>query len=99
MTKLYIEAINDPNNVPNVQTAWETFVQGKRGEAKRKALVAYDNKMKEELRELPCSDEKMQASHESASRNMIAVFNEETYCISSERIKTDYEKLTVRWMT
>ena len=95
---MYIEAINDPNNVPNVQKALETLVKGKCKEARRKALVMYDNKMKAELSKLPCSDEKIQATHESASREMMAVFTQETNDISFD-IKVDYEELTVRWMT
>ena len=45
MTKLYVDAINDPNSIPNVQTAWETHVQRKCKDAKRKAMQAYDKKM------------------------------------------------------
>ena len=82
-----------------MQTAWETHVREKRQEAKRKALVAYDNKMKEELSKLPCDSEKILASHESASSEMMAVFSQETDGISSDRIKVDYEELTVRSMT
>ena len=99
LTTLYIEAINDPNNVPNVQTTWETHVEIKRKDAIRKALMAYDKKMKAELSKLPCKDEMIQATHESASREMMDVFSKETNGLSSDRVKIDYEELMVRWIT
>ena len=96
--KLYVDAINDPNSIPNVQTAWETHVQRKCKDAKRKALQAYDKKIKAQLSKLPCDGEKILASHESAIRQSRAIFNEETVGISADHIKRDFEELTVRKM-
>lgn len=96
MTKLYVDAINDPNSIPNVQTAWETYVQRKCQEAKRKAMLAYDKKIKAELFKLPCDGEKILASHESAICQSMAIFNEETVGISSDHTKRDSEELMVR---
>lgn len=33
MVQLYVDAINAPDAIPNVQSAWETFVEGKCAEA------------------------------------------------------------------
>ena len=98
LTELYVEAINDPNNVPNVQTAWETYVQDKCKKAKNKAMMAYDKKIKAELSKLPCDGEKILASHESATREMMAIFNQETKGIASDRTKHNFEELMVRTM-
>ena len=98
MTKLYVDAINDPNCIPNVQTAWETHVQRKCKDAKRKAMQAYDKKMKAQLSKLPCDGDKILASHESAFRQSMAIFNEETVGISSDHIKQDSDELMVRKM-
>ena len=96
MTKLYVDAINDPNSIPNVQTAWETHVQRKCKDAKRKAMQAYDKKIKEQLSKLPCDGEKILASHESAIRQSMAIFNDETAGISSDHTKRDSDELMVR---
>lgn len=98
MTKLYVDAINDPKSIPNVQTAWETHVQRKCKDAKRKAMQAYDKKIKAQLSTLPCDGEKILASHESAIRQSMAIFNEETVGISSDHTKRDSEELMVRKM-
>ena len=96
MTKLYVDAINDPNSIPNVQTAWETHVQRKCKDAKRKAMQAYDKKIKAQLSKLPCDGEKILASHESAIRQSMAIFNDETAGISSDHTKRDSDELMVR---
>lgn len=93
LTKLYVDAINDPKSIPNVQTAWETHVQRKCKDAKRKAMQAYDKKIKAQLSKLPCDGEKILASHESAIRQSMAIFNEETVGISSDHTKRDSEEL------
>jgi len=95
---LYVDAINDPNSIPNVRTAWETHVQRKCKDAKREAMQAYDKKIKAELSKLPCDGEKILASHESAIRQSMAIFNEETVGISSEHTKQASEELMVRKM-
>lgn len=96
MTKLYVDAINDPKSIPNVQTAWETHVQRKCKDAKRKAMQAYDKKIKAQLSKLPCDGEKILESHESAIRQSMAIFNEETAGISSDHTKRDSDELMVR---
>jgi len=95
---LYLDAINDPNSIPNVQTSWETHVQRKCQDAKRKAMLAYDKKIKAALFKLPCDGDKILASHESAIRQSMTIFNEETAGISSDHTKRDYEELMVRKM-
>ncbi len=96
LIRLYVEAINDPRRVPNVQTAWETHVQKKCQEAKKHALIAYDKKMKAELSKLPVDGEKILASHESAIRQSMTIFNEETAGLASDHTKHDSEELMVR---
>lgn len=96
MTKLYVDAINDPSCIPNVQTAWETFVRGKCDEAKKTALSAYDKIMKASLSKLPCDEDKILASHESATDESMTIFRERTFGISTEHIRMDFEELMVR---
>lgn len=96
MTELYVVATNDPSCIPNVQTAWETFVRGKCGEAKKTALFAYDNIMKANLSKLPCDEDKILASHESATGESMTIFREGTFGISTEHISMDFKELMVR---
>ena len=96
MTRLYVDAINDPSCIPNVQTAWETFVQGKCDEAKKAALSAYDKIMKANLSKLPCDGDKILASHKSATDESMTIFQEGTFGISTEHTRTYFEKLMVR---
>ena len=42
MVQLYVDAINAPDAIPNVQSAWETFVEGKCANAKQSTLQMYD---------------------------------------------------------
>ena len=46
---LYVEAINTPGSVPNVQSAWETFVETKCIDARYGALDIYNTRMREVL--------------------------------------------------
>ena len=95
MTRFYVEAINDPDNIPDVQTAWETYVQAKCKEARDKALMAYDKNMKEELSVLPRETEKILASHESAARKSMAIFEDETVGITTDNTRLDCKELMV----
>ncbi|PFX13324.1 Guanylate-binding protein 4 [Stylophora pistillata] len=94
LTTLYVEAINDPHNVPNVQTAWETFVNIKCEGAKKKAITAYEKKAKEELSKLPCDDEEILRGNDSATHEMMATFEQETHGISIDHTKPYLEELT-----
>ena len=96
MTKLYVNAINDPSCIPNVQTAWETFVRTKCGEAKKTALLAYDKIMKAKLSKLPCDGYEILASHKSATGESKTIFREGTLGISTENTRRDLEELMVR---
>ena len=42
MVQLYVDAINAPDAIPNVQSAWETFVEGKCANTKQSTLQMYD---------------------------------------------------------
>ncbi|KAJ7380928.1 hypothetical protein OS493_004515 [Desmophyllum pertusum] len=87
LTKSYVDAINDPRSIPNVPAAWETHVQEKCQEAKRKALIAYDKEMKSTLSMLPYDGEKILTSHEFATAGSTTIFKEETEWITSDNTK------------
>lgn len=71
-------------------------MQRKCQEAKKKALIAYDKKMKAELSNLPVDEEKILASHESATGKSTNIFNEETVGITLENTRMHSKELMVR---
>jgi len=67
MVQLYVDAINRPNVIPNVQSAWDTFVAVKCSDAKQAALVTYDALLTSQLTdELPCSNVRIRMRHSDA---------------------------------
>ena len=80
-----MEAINTPGSVPNVQSAWETFVETKCIDARNVALDIYNTRMREILSsKLPCdndeirkvrSDSLQPVSNSSLSNVLYAAFD------------------------
>ena len=91
-----MEAINTPGVIPNVQTAWETFVVTKCSEAANGALKAYDVMMTSRLAgHLPCDNEEIRNSHEAALEQSIAQLQVETTGISAVTTEKYLKELTV----
>lgn len=91
-----MEAINTPGVIPNVQTAWETFVVTKCSEAANAALKAYDFIMTSRLAGLlPCDNEEIRSSHEAALEQGIAQLQAETTGISAVTTEKYLKELTV----
>ena len=64
---LYVDAINSPDAIPNVQSAWDSFVETKCSDAKRAALMTYDALLTSQLTgELPCDNDVIRMSHSTA---------------------------------
>ncbi|KAJ7380873.1 hypothetical protein OS493_004456 [Desmophyllum pertusum] len=67
LVQLYTDAINDPDAIPNVEMAWDTYIKTKCSEAKKGALEMYDQVMKEQMSSgLPCGLEEILKNHEMA---------------------------------
>ncbi|PFX16732.1 hypothetical protein AWC38_SpisGene18972 [Stylophora pistillata] len=67
MVQLYVDAINAPDAIPNVQSAWDAFVEGKCADAKQCALQMYDALMTARLSDgLPCSNSDIRMCHNDA---------------------------------
>lgn len=95
LVQLYVEAINTPGVIPNVETAWETFVISKCSEALNAALQAYDVIMKSRLSgQLPCDSDEIRKSHENALEQGIAQLQAETVGISVVTIEKYFRELT-----
>ena len=96
MVELYTEAINDPNSIPNVETAWETYVKRKCSEAKKGALKIYDQHMTQLMYgRLPCDNGKILKNHEDAQRKSMEAFEKETAELISTNIDSEFTELMV----
>lgn len=96
MVELYTEAINDPNSIPNVETAWETYARRKCSDAKTGALKIYDQHMNHLMyRCLPCDNDKILMNHEDAQRKSMEKFKTETAELISTNIDSEFTELMV----
>ena len=97
LVQLYVDAINTPGVIPNVQTAWETFVMTKCSEACQASLKIYDATMNAELSgKLPCDSDFIRVKHELALQKGVALLEKETFGISATTTEKNRKKLTVR---
>ena len=96
MVQLYVDAINTPNVIPNVQSAWDTFVTVKCSDAKQAALVTYDSLLKSQLTDaLPCSNVMIRMRHSDAFNMCQEQFMAEMAGISTNTIERTVSELKV----
>ncbi|XP_068736206.1 guanylate-binding protein 6-like isoform X3 [Montipora capricornis] len=104
---LYVEAINTPDAIPNVQRAWDTFVLAKCLDVKKAALQTYDAHMKSQLSNvLPCSNTEIRTSHEAALKECesqfimeLAGISTNTIEMASRELKESVDKKLTSWLT
>lgn len=97
MVKLYVEAINTPGNIPNVQSAWVKFVKTKCGDAKELCQQTYDHRMRILLEnKMPCDNEEIRENHNIALEESQRLFMAETTGISTNTIEKHLRELKVR---
>lgn len=98
MVELFVHAINTPGVIPNVQNAWDSFVETKCDAAIKDALDAYEDAMTSQLKdELPCDNDQLRRSHEMALENSESHFMADTAGISTNTIEKYLKKLKVRY--
>jgi len=96
LVQLYTEAINDPHAIPNVETAWETFVRTKCEDARKGAFKMYDERMTLlTSKRLPCDNGEILKNHETAQRESMEKFESETAELISKTIGKELKKLQV----
>ena len=83
--------------VPNVQNAWDQFVEVKCSDAMKDALNAYDTTMSLQLKDkLPCDNDRLRNGHGVALKNSEAHFMADKAGISTNTIETFLKNLKVR---
>lgn len=98
MVQLYIEALNTPGAVPNVQSAWETFVEKKCFDAKQTALATYEGILTSTT--LPCDDDEICVIHDAAYKKCAEHFIADVEGISEDTVKLHLTELKVSpWKT
>ena len=79
LVKLYTDALNDPNAIPNVEAAWDAYVKKKCFEAKTSALQIYDQNMTQQMKSiLPCEVEEILEHHNRSQERSIEIYEAET---------------------
>ena len=98
MVEKYVLSINTPGVIPNVQDAWDSYVEAKCSNTLKDALDAYEVAMTTQLKdELPCNKDQLQRSHEVALQNSENQFMADTAGISINTIEKYLKKLKVRY--
>ena len=97
MACLYVEAINSPGMIPNVQTAWETFVMTKCSEVRQASFRLYKETMTAELSgKLPCDNDVIRQKHEMALQKGLALLDKETFGIAATTTEKYLKEMVVR---
>ena len=96
LVTLYVNDINTPGAIPNVQWAWDTFVHNKCLDAKKVSQVKYDELMKSLLSgKLPCDNDELRKCHNTALEQSEALFMAETTGISTNTVEKHMRELKV----
>ena len=94
LVEQYVLAINTPGVIPNVQNAWDSFVEAKCSDRLRDALDAYEVAM---MTQLPCNNDELRRSHDMELQNSENHFVADTAGISINTIEKYLKKLKVRF--
>ncbi|KAL9979073.1 hypothetical protein ACROYT_G016675 [Oculina patagonica] len=107
LVALYVNAINTPGAIPNVQSAWDTFVQTKCLDAKQASIEAYKKLMTSLLSEKrPRDNDEIHKCHNTALQESEVLFMSETTGISTNTVekytrelKNQLNKHLKQWQT
>ncbi|XP_031575015.1 guanylate-binding protein 2-like [Actinia tenebrosa] len=87
LIQLFVEALNTPGTVPNVENAWDTFVHNKCTEVLAAALAAYKQEMTSQMKEkIPCEADVIRAAHLKAMDAGFETFRKETFTLSIKSV-------------
>ena len=96
LVTLYVEATNTPGVIPNVQSAWEIFVETKCSDARQMSQKAYDDCMTTLLSHtMPCNNDEIRKSHNISLEECQRKFMVETTGISTNTTEKHLGELKV----
>lgn len=92
----YVEAINTPDVIPNVQSAWQAFVETKCFDARQVSKETYDGCIATLLSDkMPCDNDEIRESHNIALEECQRQFMAETTGISTSTTEKHLRALQV----
>lgn len=96
LVKIYTDALNDPNAIPNVEGAWGTYVKKRCSEAKTRALQIYDQNMTQEMKSaFPCEVEEILEHHQRSQEKSMKIYEDETAEFISTYIDKESREFSV----
>ena len=97
LVQLFVQALNTPGAVPNVQNAWDTFVHSKCTEVLNTALRTYNDEMTSRVEDkIPCEAGVIRAAHGEVMDLCFDLFRQETLSLSIKSVDKYLKELTVR---
>ena len=93
----YVTTLNTPGAVPNVQTAWQTFITNKCSRALAQAKGLYQEGMAEVTEMFPCGVGVIRERHYQVEEICLQIFHSETEGISVAS-KEEYQQLLNVWL-
>ncbi|KXJ09693.1 guanylate-binding protein 6 [Exaiptasia diaphana] len=97
LTKRFVEALNTPGAVPNVQNAWDTFVQTKCREVLADAVQVYEQEMMSLVeKKIPCEADLLRSAHDNAMEKCLEMFRNETFSFSIKTVDKYLKELEDR---
>ena len=91
----YVETLNIPGAVPNVQTAWQIFIEEKCSQTKKEAREKYEEGMSGAGDLMPCKTESIRELHYQALEACLQLFRSEMEGISLANSDAYLTQLTV----
>lgn len=93
----YVKALSTPGAIPNVQRAWNQFVETKCSDPIKNAVATYDALLKAQLSgELPCDSSRIRVSHDVAFQECEDQYMADIVSISSTTVEIKMRELKVR---
>ena len=97
---MYVNALNTPGAVPNIENAWDVFIRSKCSQATMLALQTYKEKIETQLQNiLPCTSDEIREAHRKAFAACLQTFKQETNSISVKNMEKYLKELAVSWKT
>ena len=96
LVTLYVEAISTPGVIPNVQSAWQAFVETKCFDARQVSQETYDGCMATQLSDkMPCDNDEIRENHNIVLKACQQQFMAETTGISTSTTEKHLRALQV----
>uniref|UniRef100_A0A913Y8Q7 Guanylate-binding protein/Atlastin C-terminal domain-containing protein n=1 Tax=Exaiptasia diaphana TaxID=2652724 RepID=A0A913Y8Q7_EXADI len=95
LVQLYVDALNTPDAVPNVEESWDKFANTKCGAVLEDALRTYQQEMTSFVENMmPCEADELRSAHEETMEKCLETFKKETRFFSIDSVAPHLQELT-----